>query len=63
MNYRIIIIFKKRERKNEEIDPALFMAIIKDDFVVNNGFNQYQYPVSEILNIEFEKIDSTQHEV
>jgi hypothetical protein len=56
LTYEVIITFKERNRSNESIDPFLSMAFIAGDLVINNGFNDYPFPISEISHIEFKKL-------
>ena len=56
MTYEIIIVFKERNKPNESIDPFLSMAFIAGDLVINNGFYDYPFPISEISHVEFKKL-------
>jgi hypothetical protein len=56
MTYGIIIVFKERNKQNEKINPFLSMSFIAGNLVIDNGYNKYDYPISKISYVEFEKL-------
>lgn len=57
MTYQIIIVFKERNKPNEDIDPFLSMSFIAGNLVINNGYNDYPFTISEISHVEFKKLN------